>query len=142
MFTFLQGKKYNRIQRLGATYAIKAICIHFGNRINEKVPIIWTITNKIADATNTDQMYTLPIAVESSADLITALQLIEIVAPHCDKSVYNQLFDFLPKLLELLRHPLKSVSNIILIIYFIVCLSLLCLVNSNAFSYDDMCSPT
>lgn len=46
----------------------------------------------------------------STNDLMTALQLIEIAAPHVHESLQDDLFKLLPKLGILITHPLKAVS--------------------------------
>jgi TATA-binding protein-associated factor len=123
-------RKQCRIQRLGATHAITSICSYFDKDLPQKIPILWQILfeqiNKIDDA------YVLSIAKSNGTvmnggsssctnfvddnktnDLITSLQTIEIAAPHLSVKLHDNLFEILPKLCVLLKHPLKAIRHLV-----------------------------
>lgn len=47
---------------------------------------------------------------DQANDLITCLQLIECTAPFISAAIIDDVFELLPKLCLLLKHPLKAVS--------------------------------
>lgn len=51
------------------------------------------------------------INFDQANELIMCLQLIECAAPSVHANVIDELFDLLPKLYLLLKHPLKAVST-------------------------------
>lgn len=111
----LQSKRQNRTQRIGATFAIKAICVHFGASLMEKVPVFLNLLEALKLLVNDDLVN--PVNqnvgdVEKSNELITYLQLIEVIAPHLHSDHHAKLFSLLPHLIILLRHPLKAVSDL------------------------------
>ncbi|XP_055324394.1 TATA-binding protein-associated factor 172 [Sitodiplosis mosellana] len=111
-------REQNRIQRIGAQFAIQAICTYFGKDLIEKVPIFWGLikdTIKIRDedicafyATGNDQK---PVNFDQSNELILCLQLIECSAVAIHPSLSDDLLELLPKLNLLLKHPLKAVRH-------------------------------
>ncbi|XP_055849413.1 TATA-binding protein-associated factor 172 [Episyrphus balteatus] len=110
--------KQCRIQRIGSTYTIEFICKYFGASLNVKVPIIWQIMFGKIDSflqvnPTMDMLADKLIDPTSTNDLMTALQLIEIAAPHVDVSLHEELFQLLPKLGVLITHPLKSVRHMV-----------------------------
>lgn len=44
-------------------------------------------------------------------ELITCLQLLEVMSPYVDGGIVGRLFDLLPHLMQLLRHPLKAIRH-------------------------------
>uniref|UniRef100_T1DQA4 Putative helicase 89b n=1 Tax=Anopheles aquasalis TaxID=42839 RepID=T1DQA4_ANOAQ len=44
---------------------------------------------------------------------MTSLQLLEVAAPFIDTSLHRNLFELLPKLCLLLRHPLKAIRHMV-----------------------------
>lgn len=105
--------KTNRIQRIGAAFAIKAICEHFRADLFAKLPIFGQIVdntkNLVQDETTLLQMKC--VNHTAAQELITCLQLIEVMSPHIHESVVCRLFDLLPHLTQLLRHPLKAIRH-------------------------------
>lgn len=108
----IQTNKLNRIQRVGATYAIKAISLHFGADLMAKVPILWGIMSNMANLVPQENSVARDIPVDMAAvsELITCLQLLEVVAPYVHVSLQGHLFALLPPMTSLLRHPVKAVS--------------------------------
>lgn len=105
--------KNNRIQRMGAAFAIKAICEHFGSDLFTKLPIFGQIMdntkNLVQDEATLLQMKCVDFA--AAHELITCLQLVEIMSPYIHESIIARLFDLLPHLTQLLRHPLKAIRH-------------------------------
>lgn len=115
---FFQCREQNRIQRIGAQFAIQAICTYFGADLPEKVPIFWTIINNTIQITEDDirQMYSIghdmkPVNFDDANELITCLQLIECAAAAVHPLLIHNLLELLPKLNLLLKHPLKAVIS-------------------------------
>ncbi|CAD7093413.1 unnamed protein product [Hermetia illucens] len=109
-------RKQTRTQRVGANYAIVAICKHFGAQLKDRIPILWNIMFNNIDkllqaAPSPDILTDAAIDQELINDLMTSLQLIEVAAPHIHKDLHNALFELLPKLGILLTHPLKAVRH-------------------------------
>lgn len=110
--------KQCRIQRIGSTFTLQFILKYFGVTLNAKVPIISQIMFgkiEIFLATN-PKMEVLEknlIDPTSTNDLMTALQVIEIAAPHLDASLHDKLFETLFKLGILITHPLKAVRHMV-----------------------------
>lgn len=109
----IASTKNNRIQRIGATFAIKAICVKFAADLKTKIPTLWSIADKIQhlvpDEINLLQMKRIDYTVAN--ELVTCLQLIEIMSPHVHKDLHSSLFNLLPHLTMLLRHPLKAIRH-------------------------------
>lgn len=107
-----QSKKFNRIQRIGASYGIKAMCLHFGADLPSKVPVIWNSMLSLKTRANDDtiaHLYAGNIVADQANELITVLQLIETATPHIHVSLHASLFAMMPHLSSLLKHPLKAV---------------------------------
>lgn len=113
-FSLFQSKKLNKIQRIGATFAIESICQHFEDQLPQKIPIIWELMfDKI---TKIDENYIQKLADEviSASDtnsFLLSLQLIEVAAPVLNKKLHADLFVLLPKLCILLKHPFSAVRH-------------------------------
>lgn len=117
--------KQNRIQRLGAFCAISKICSSFKNETFSKIPIFEQIIfvkieQFTTDFPNMDALSDAPLDLAQTNDLMTSLQLIEVVAPHFlefadDASTIDdslkRLFNLLPHFRILITHPLKAVSS-------------------------------
>uniref|UniRef100_A0A182N4Z9 TATA-binding protein-associated factor 172 n=1 Tax=Anopheles dirus TaxID=7168 RepID=A0A182N4Z9_9DIPT len=110
-------RKHARTQRLGATAAITTICAQFGANLPEKLPIVWQLLldklHSRVDEPYVDQLALDVIAQDETNDFMTSLQLLEIAAPFLDRTLHGQLFELLPKLCLLLRHPLKGVRHMV-----------------------------
>lgn len=52
----------------------------------------------------------LVIDVGQTNDVMTALQLLEVAAPHVHSDLHDRFFELLPALGSLIGHPLKAVS--------------------------------
>ncbi|KXJ74274.1 hypothetical protein RP20_CCG014039 [Aedes albopictus] len=123
------SRKHARTQRLGATHAITTICSYFKQDLPQKLPVLWQlmteqITIKV-DESYVDQLGRQIVNQEDTNDFMTSLQLIEVAARHIDQALHDQLFQLLPKLCLLLRHPLKSIRHMVG-----RCLATLAVVNS------------
>ncbi|XP_050067911.1 TATA-binding protein-associated factor 172 [Anopheles maculipalpis] len=110
-------RKHARTQRLGATAAITTICAQFGSQLPHKLPILWQLLlDKLqsrVDETYIDRLALDVIAQDETNDFMTSLQLLEVAAPYLNVSLHTQLFELLPKLCLLLRHPLKGVRHMV-----------------------------
>lgn len=51
------------------------------------------------------------IEQEETNNILTALQLIEVAAPHLHQNLHKSLFDVLPMICLLLQHPLKAIRH-------------------------------
>lgn len=109
----MQNRKLNRIQRTGASYAVKAICLHFGLNLVTKVPVFWNQIESLKGTVTEEwikRLYAAPIEIDKANELITAMQLIEVATPCIHSSLHSRLFSLLPHMSILLKHPLKAVS--------------------------------
>lgn len=89
----------------------------------EKVPVFLNLLEALKLLVNDDLVN--PVSqnvgdVEKSNELITYLQLIEVIAPHLHNEHHAKLFSLLPHLIILLRHPLKAVSELFEFIFKVV----------------------
>lgn len=77
-----------------------------------KVPILWCMMSNMANLVPQENAVARDIPVDMAAvsELITCLQLLEVVAPYVHESLQGQLLTLLPPLTSLLRHPVKAVS--------------------------------
>ncbi|XP_011210299.2 TATA-binding protein-associated factor 172 [Bactrocera dorsalis] len=119
--------KQNRIQRMGASCAISKICLGFKMDIFSKIPvfqhILFTkIEQFINNYPNMELLSNVPLDLAQTNDIITSLQLIEIVAPHflhfasdasAKDEVLKRLFALLPHFSVLITHPLKAVRHMV-----------------------------
>lgn len=110
-------RKQNRIQRIGAQFAVQAICTYFGVELQCKVGTFWSIIMDTIRITENEISYLhahgpeqKPINYDLANELMICLQLIECSAPHIHADIIEQVFELLPKLCLLLKHPLKAVS--------------------------------
>lgn len=69
------------------------------------------ISEEDIDRINDPNNDTNAINFEQVNELIMCLQLIECAAPAIHANAIEDLFDLLPKLYLLLKHPLKAVSD-------------------------------
>ncbi|EDS39763.1 TATA-binding protein-associated factor 172 [Culex quinquefasciatus] len=111
------SRKNARTQRLGATHAITTICSYFKESLPLKLPIVWQLmTEKILTIvvdSYIDRLSRELISAEDTNEFMTSLQLIEVSARHIHRSLHEKLFELLPKLCLLLRHPLKSIRHMV-----------------------------
>uniref|UniRef100_A0A182JX29 TATA-binding protein-associated factor 172 n=1 Tax=Anopheles christyi TaxID=43041 RepID=A0A182JX29_9DIPT len=110
-------RKHARTQRLGATAAITTICAQFGAQLPQKLPILWQLLlDKIqsrVDEPYVERLSLDVIAQDETNDFMTSLQLLEVAAPFLCAALHKELFELLPKLCLLLRHPLKGVRHMV-----------------------------
>ncbi|EAA01172.6 TATA-binding protein-associated factor 172 [Anopheles arabiensis] len=110
-------RKHARTQRLGATAAITTICAQFGAQLPAKLPILWQLLlDKLqsrVDEPYVERLAQDVIAQDETNDFMTALQLLEVAAPYLHAALHRELFELLPKLCLLLRHPLKGVRHMV-----------------------------
>ncbi|XP_053692985.1 TATA-binding protein-associated factor 172 [Sabethes cyaneus] len=125
------SRKHARTQRLGATHAVTTICSYFKDTLPEKLPVVWQLMmDKIVSNVTEgyiDKISRTIVQPDETNDFVTSLQLIEVAARHIDPALHGQLFQLLPKLCLLLRHPLKAVRHMVG-----RCLATLALVDSQA----------
>ncbi len=79
----------------------------------EKVPVFSNLLEALKLLVNDDVVNPLhpnTADIDKSNELITHLQLIEVIAPHLHDEYHEKIFSLLPHLTILLRHPLKAVS--------------------------------
>lgn len=100
-----------RTQRLGASCAIAKLCSTFGDRIVDKVPVFQQLMfDKLQQFVANSEEKTLDSTLPELAqcnELISSLQLIETASPHLHETLHGHLFDLLPHLGFIVRHPLK-----------------------------------
>lgn len=96
---------------------MQSICTYFGAELIEKVPIFWTLIKNTIQITEDDirHLYSdghdmRPVNFDEANELVTCLQLIECAAPAIHQSLVRDLFELLPRLNLLLKHPLKAVK--------------------------------
>lgn len=81
----------------------------------EKVPVFSNLLEALKLLVDDDLVNPLnhDVAnVDRGNELITHLQLIEVITPYLHTSIHQEkLFSLLPHLTVLLRHPLKAVCN-------------------------------
>lgn len=80
----------------------------------EKVPVFLNLLEALKLLVNDELVNPLNPNVadaDKMNELITYLQLIEIITPYLHNEHHARLFSLLPHLTILLRHPLKAVSN-------------------------------
>lgn len=118
LFLF-QCREQNRIQRIGAQFAVQAICTYFGKDLIEKVPIFWSLLKDTIKITEDDinAFYAngnaaQPINFDQANELIMCLQLIECASAAVHSTLTDELLELLPRLNLLLKHPLKAVNFI------------------------------
>lgn len=79
----------------------------------DKVPVFLNLLEALKSLVNEDTvnpMHPNFANVDKCNELITHLQLIEVIAPYLDGEHHEMLFSLLPHLTVLLRHPFKAVS--------------------------------
>ncbi|XP_061399737.1 TATA-binding protein-associated factor 172 [Musca vetustissima] len=108
--------KRNRIQRMGSACAIVKLCEHFGNKLMQKLPIfeqlIFTRIQQFMTAfPEMNLLNNCIIDVAQTNDLMTALQLLEVAAPHVHSDLHDKLFELLGALGKLIGHPLKAIRH-------------------------------
>lgn len=111
-------KKINRVQRIGATFAIAEICRYFGVELKEKIPRIWELMTDFMRDKLTKESANLWLSVrlmeDQMGELMTALQVTEMAFPNLHSSLQDQLFDILlPKMSLLIGHPLKAIRHMV-----------------------------
>ncbi|XP_058055877.1 TATA-binding protein-associated factor 172 [Anopheles bellator] len=111
------NRKHARTQRLGATAAITTMCAQFGASLPEKLPIVWQlllekITSRVSGG-YVDRLAQDVVAQDETNDFMTSLQLLEVAAPFLHPLLHGKLFELLPKLCLLLRHPLKAIRHMV-----------------------------
>lgn len=112
-----QCREQNRIQRIGAQFAVQAICTYFGEDLIKKVPIFWSLVKETIKVTEEDinAFYATsansrkPVNFDQANELILCLQLIECAGAAIHTNLSKNLLELLPKLNLLLKHPLKAV---------------------------------
>lgn len=107
-----QTRKANKIQRLGATFAIESIFKFFGESLPGKVPTIWQIIFDIlmrVDENYIERMRTHEIDHDEANNIMTALQVMDVAAPCFHDNLVTHLMSSLPKLCLLAQHPLKAI---------------------------------
>lgn len=91
---------------------MKAICLHYGATLIEKVPVFLNFLEAVKLLVDDDLVNPLnAVNVDKSNELITHLQFIEIITPYLHSDHHTKLFSLLPHLTILIRHPLKAVRE-------------------------------
>uniref|UniRef100_A0A1L8DH30 Putative chromatin remodeling complex wstf-iswi small subunit n=2 Tax=Nyssomyia neivai TaxID=330878 RepID=A0A1L8DH30_9DIPT len=111
-------KKINRVQRIGATFAIVEICGYFGDELKEKIPRMWELmTDFMRDKLTKDvaiEWLKVRPTEEQMGELMTSLQVTEVAFPQLHSSLQDELFDLLlPKMSLLIGHPLKAIRHMV-----------------------------
>jgi TATA-binding protein-associated factor len=104
----------NKIQRIGASFAIESICKFFGSSLREKVPTLWE--QMFSNLMKIDENYIKKLSSqiipqEETNNILISLQLIEIASVHLHVDLHATLFEGLNKICLLLQHPLKSIRH-------------------------------
>ena len=103
----------NKIQRIGATFAVESICKFFGESLPQALPTLWQLLLDIKkiDAAFIARITKEKIDLDETNNIITSLQLLEVAAPYLHDKLHPSLFEILPKLFLLIQHPLKAVRH-------------------------------
>ncbi|XP_063696221.1 TATA-binding protein-associated factor 172 [Culicoides brevitarsis] len=110
--------KQNCMQRIGASYTLSYICIHFAGDLPKKLEVLWALLfDFIEQKVCTDYVEkcfsTLCGPNEEINTLITNLHLIETVASSIHSSLHEKLFGLTSKLAILVYHPLKAIRHLV-----------------------------
>lgn len=103
-----------KIQRIGATFAIESACKFFGPSLRSKLPSLWDLTfNAVMkiDEQYIRQILRQVIQSDETNNILISLQLIEIASPHLHIDLHADTFACLPKLCLLIQHPLKAIRH-------------------------------
>lgn len=111
---FFKTRKINKIQRIGASFAIESICRFFGESLRESVPMLWEMMFGVlmkVDEQLIQKMTREKIDREDSNKILTSLQLLEVSSAHLHRNLHDFLFTTLSKLCLLIQHPLKAIRH-------------------------------
>lgn len=116
-------KKYERIQRLGASLAITQLCRQLNVLLITKIPIFEElcfkrIQNYVELYPNMNELSDKIIEMDRCNELITSLQLIETTSTSLHPKFQEFLFGLLNSLGVLIAHPFKAVISKFPILYF------------------------
>lgn len=109
-----QTRKSNRIQRIGATFAVESICRFFGENLSSAIPTLWKAIFDVLTNVNEDYIIKVKsekIDIEETNNIMTALQVLEISSPCFHKNLNETLMNSLSKLCLLIQHPLKAIRH-------------------------------
>lgn len=112
------SKEENRVHRIGATYTIIEACKRFKGDLFIKLPmlkkiIVENIDNILQIAADVNCLQSNNLTTDLNTELITSLQLLEILIPEIHESLHVELFALLPKLNILIGHPYKSIRHLV-----------------------------
>ncbi|XP_049869451.1 TATA-binding protein-associated factor 172 isoform X2 [Pectinophora gossypiella] len=84
------SRKLLRIQRRGATLALTSLTKYFGDQLPEKLPKLWEfITEPFAKVMSDSELESMQ--QERAEELISCLQVVEVVAPHVAAALWPAL---------------------------------------------------
>lgn len=112
------SKEESKVHRIGATYTILEACKRFKGELFIKLPILKKIINENIDqvlnaASDINSLQSVHLNNDLNNELITSLQLLEVLIPAIHESLHEEIFDLLPKLLILIGHPYKSIRYMV-----------------------------
>ncbi|KAL5274579.1 hypothetical protein ACFFRR_000969 [Megaselia abdita] len=112
------SKEESIIHRIGATYTILEACNSFKGELFMKLPILRkiiheNIDNVLKEAGDIKNLQSINLESNLNNELITSLQLIEILTPSVHDSLHKEIFNLLPKLVILIGHPYKSIRYLV-----------------------------
>ncbi|XP_077293659.1 histone acetyltransferase 1 isoform X2 [Arctopsyche grandis] len=100
--------KQNQIQRRGATFALINMTTFFGEKLPEKMPKLWECIMQPLDVDLCNKANT---SVNAAEDVISSLQVLEVVAPHVQIELIVEIFKILDCLILLLENVYKGVRH-------------------------------
>lgn len=112
------SKEESKIHRIGSTHTILEACKRFKGDLFVKLPILKkiiqeNIENILNVASDINALQSINSENDLNNDLMTSLQLIEILVPVIHESLHEEIFNLLPKLVILIGHPYKSVRYLV-----------------------------
>lgn len=108
------SKEESKVHRIGATYTILESCKRFKGDLFIKLPILKRIINEaidnvLKDNAHLNSLQSVDLSIDLNNELITSLQLIDILIPSIHETLHGELFDLLSKLVIVIGHPYKSI---------------------------------
>lgn len=104
--------KAARTRRRGATLALSAVTKLLGAQLSSRLPRLWDLMLPpvLQNCTRDEYSYWQERQDEAS-QLVSSLQVLEIVMPSLDSSLQPPVMNCLPRLCTLLKHPYKAVRH-------------------------------
>ncbi|XP_054284779.1 TATA-binding protein-associated factor 172-like [Macrosteles quadrilineatus] len=109
-----EAHKLARVQRRGATAALTSIAVRLGPDVPTKLPRLWeSVLTHLQDTVGA-ATFDVKSAIHndsSAEDLVSSMQVLEVVSPSLHSTLLPQVLPVLDQLCELLQHPYKAVRH-------------------------------